>query len=294
MNDRRLKLSLVTLAVAAALVGSGCSNDQYAVEQRFWRAQKQAERIFRNAKATPPKALAQTIGMLNTFAHAHPQSNMALEAELTIARLYLVKEEYEKGRRQLRILLDKYQKSATLSSTLIFLLGNSYELEDKWPQAIEEYRQLMLRYPMTLRGLTVPIYIAQHYKVTYQPDKMIAAYQEAISHYQGLIERYPVSPLSYQAYSLIAQCYVSLKEWRSAITTFQTMLTTYRNKVPLDGIYLSIAMIYKNELKDTAQAKAALTQMMSEYPTSRLCAVAKSLLAQWEKQDGTGNTPQRK
>ncbi len=264
--------------VLIGLILAGCGNDQYAIEKRYWNLQKQTEKIFKNPAASPPQELERVVNLLNGFVKKFPNNNLSLQSEFNIASLYIVKEEYDKARAQLKTLLDKYSKSGAICSEVVFMIGNSYEIEDKWNSALEQYKKIMQEYATTLRGVVVPIYIAQHYKSKYQPDKMITAYQEAIEHYRQMADKYAGSPFAYQTDILIAKCYGELKDWQNAISTFNTMIEKFKGKVDPGEALVSIALIYKKELKDDIKAKQALEQLIKDYPKSRFFKTAEALL----------------
>lgn len=274
------KLFLILLL---ALILGGCGNDQYTIEKRYWNIQQQVDKIVKNPAASPPHELERVVNILNNFAKKFPNSNLSLESEFNIARLYIVKEEYDKARTQLKMLLEKYNKSAAICSEAVFLIGNSYEIEDKWDSALGQYKKIMQEYATTLRGISVPVYIAQHYKIKYQPEKMITALQEAIEHYRALGDKYPGSPLAYQADKLVAECYGALKDWQNTISTFNTMVEKFKGKVDPGEALVTIAFIYKKELKDNANAKQALERLIKDYPKSRFVKTAEALLKEVDK-----------
>ncbi|OGX15216.1 MAG: hypothetical protein A2166_00295 [Omnitrophica WOR_2 bacterium RBG_13_41_10] len=258
-------------------------NDEYAIEKRYWQAQKQAEKIFNNAKASPPRELVKAVNTLNNFIKRYPQNRLSIEAEFNIARLYIVKEEYDKARQQLKEIINKYVKVDNIRAEAIFLIGNSYEIEDKWNLALQQYKKIMEDFSTTVRGLDIPIYIAQHYKIKYQPEKMIAAYQEAISYYKGLAVKHSNTPFAFNAESLAAQCYLALKEWQNAINTFNAIIEEYKAKMNMDAVLMNIAFIYNNELKDKIKTKETLERLIKEYPKSKLIKTATALLKELEK-----------
>jgi TolA-binding protein len=275
-------IKLIAILCLCALL-AGCGNDQYAIEKQYWQAQKQAEKIFRNPHASPPRELERVINQLNSFSQKYPKSNLAVEADFNIARLYIVKEEYDKARTQLKMLGNKYSIFAGVCSEALFMMGNSYEMQDKWNSALEQYKKIMELYPVTPRGLDIPIYIAQHYKVKYQPDKMIAAFQEAIKHYGALGNKYPNTPLAFRVDTLVAECYIALKDWQNAIATFNTIINNYKSKINVDGVMMDMALLYNRELKDRVKAKETLQRLIKEYPRSRLIKIATALLKELEK-----------
>jgi TolA-binding protein len=257
---------------------SGCGSDQYAIEQQYWKAQRRAEKIFNNPDASPPRELAKVVSLFQNFSKRNSTDKLAIEADFNIARLYLVKDEYELARTQLKAIMNKYVKSDAVCAEATFMVGNSYEMEDNWAAALGQYKKIIRDYPLTVRGLSVPVYIAQHYKVKYQPDKMIAAYQEAIAHYRQLSDKYPATPLAFNVDLLVANCYSAIKEWHSAIDTLNSIITKYKGKIKMDAIFLNMALIYNKELKDNKSAKEILNKLIQDYPDSRIIPAAKKLL----------------
>lgn len=271
------KLYILTV-VALSISACGCGADQYAIEKQYYKVTKQAEKIFKNPHGSPPGELNKTVETLSKFAAKYPKNALSINARLTIARLYIIKEEYEKARRELEKTINTYSKSETICAEATFLIGNSYEIQNKWDFALAQYKKIMQAYPTTMKGINIPIYIIQHYKIKFQPEKMMEASKEAIGHYTALIEKYPSSALAYRAQSLIAQCYLLLKDWIGAIDTYNTMVETYKNKMNMDGVLMNIAMLYKNQLKDKIKTKETLEKLIQVYPKSKFSSTAKSIL----------------
>lgn len=280
-----MRKSLSIGFVLTCLLVCGCANDEYAIEKQFYRMQKQAGGIFKNPHASPPNELQRVVNILSNFAQKYPKNSLSVDAEFTVARLYIVKEEYEKARAYLGGLIGKYSKAPNICTEALFLIGNSYQIEDKWPQALGEYKKIMQDYSLTARGVNMPIYIAQYYKVKYQPDKMVEAYREAIVHYQKLAQE--VSAKNPQAtfnfLMLASRCYAQIKEWQSAISGYKAIMERFKGKVPVDTILLEMAPIYYKQLNDKEKAKETLEQLIKEYPKSRLVWVAEKLLQELNK-----------
>lgn len=279
-----MKRSFILSVVLAALICLlGCGNDRYAIEKRYWHINKEAGKIFNNPESTPPNQLEGVVKHLGDFAKEYPDSSLAIEADLNIARLYIIKQEYGKARGLLRGMLEKYKKSDALSSEIIFFMGNSYETEDNWNSALAQYQKIMVNYPLTIRGWDMPLYIAMHYKSKYQPDRMVSAFREAIAHYGALAQKYPDTLIGYNADSLVAKCFIELGEWNNAIAALDNIIGKYRNQVSLDYVIINKAILYANGLKDKEKAIEILNQMLKDYPKSPLSRNAKMLIKSMEK-----------
>ncbi len=278
-----VKILITIIFISVSLVLTGCGNDQYAIERQYWSLQRQAEKIFKNPHASPPNELEATVKSLADFAKKHPNSPLSIDAEFDVARLYIAKKEFEQARGELKRILDKYSRSEAICVEALFLMGNTYELQDQWNFALQQYKKIMREYPVTRRGLDIPVYIAQHYKAKYQPDKMVAALQEAVVHYRALAIKFPDTPLALTTSTLVAECFIALKDWQAAVDTFDNIIANYKNKAVMDNILLNMAIIYQRELKNEAKAKETLERLINEYPKSALVKEAGILLKEWSK-----------
>ncbi len=257
---------------------SGCTRDQYAAEKQYYHAVKEAEKILKNPHASPKNELTRVVSILDKFARQFSNNNLAVHAEFNIAQLYIAKEEYESGRAQLKKINAKYSKSEAVCSEAVFLTGKSYELENKWDMALTQYNRILMEYPITPKGITLPIYLIQYYKQKFDPDKMRQAARNAINHYNNLAEKYNDSPLALRAQTLTAECYLFLQEPLNAINTLNSVVERYKNKTNTDRIMLNIALIYAREIKDKTKAKETLELLIRDYPKSKLIKSAKEIL----------------
>lgn len=276
------KAALLVLIILSFVI-AGCGNDRYVMEKRFWQAQKQMESIFQNPDASPPRELARIVNIQEAFSKKYPKTTLAVAAQFNIARLYIVKKEYSKARQQLQKIMQAYSRAPIVITEAIFLIGNSYEIEDKWSLALEQYKKIMQRYPTTRRGLDIPLYLGQHYKVKYQPDKMIAAFKDASAHYMKLSQQYSDTPFGYTTGILAVNCYVAVNDWQNALSTLDAMAQQYRFKMPVDALYMEMAGVYLRGFKDKGKAKEMLGKVLKEYPKGRYYKAAEAFLKELNK-----------
>ncbi|MFH1413949.1 MAG: tetratricopeptide repeat protein [Candidatus Omnitrophota bacterium] len=256
----------------------GCVDDQYALEREYWKIKKEVQNIFKNPHSSPPFELNRVVQLLDNFIAKYPDNNLSIDAKFSIARLYLVKKHYDKGRERLKEIADSYSDSDAISTEALFLLGSSYELEDNWSSALRIYRDIMKRYPLTTRGFAIPFYIAQYYKINHQPERMISAYREAIEHYDRLAQKHENSLAGLSAYNMTARCYYALEEWDKAIESLNIIKTKYKDQENLDSILFQVAMIYRNNLGDSERSRVVLEELIEKYPKSKLTKTAADLL----------------
>ncbi len=273
---------LIPWLVSIALL-AGCGNDQYTVEKQYWHLKQQAKRVLKKGVASTPNELEKVVRLFDVFSGKYRGNSLSIEASFSIARFYIVNREYEKARAQLKKILIANSSSEPVCSEAVFLTGNAYELQGRWSEALGQYKKIMRDYPTTLKGLDVPVYIAQYYKVTGQPDKMAAAFKEAVLHYNSISQQYPGSPMAFITQKLAAQCYIAMKDWQAAVNTYQSIAQQYRGKVDLGDILMDMALIYSKELHDTAKAKDALTLLIKENPKGKFGKAAAGILKKIEK-----------
>jgi TolA-binding protein len=176
-----------------------------------------------------------------------------------------------------------YSNSAMLCSEAMFLIGNSYEIEGKWDPALAEYQKVIQEYPLTNRGMDMPMYIAGYYKMKNQPLLMEDAYKKAAEHYTQLSRQYPDSTAGFNARRLAGRSYMEIKEWQKALDVFNEILQTYKGKLDLDGILMNISIIYAHELKDKEKASRALEELVKDYPNSKFIKAAEFMLKEWNQ-----------
>ena len=271
---KRISLGLILMAMFLC----GCGQDQYAIERDYWRVNKQAQAIFKNPVATPANEVERVVALLNKFASSHENNTLAVRAEFSIGKIYLAKAMHDRAREQFDAIIKKYAESAAVVSESMFFIGSSYQLQDNADAAVAQYRKIMSKFPLSPRGLLMPKYIAQYYASRHEPVKMQEAYKQAISHYESLAQKNMKSSLALRSYTLIAECYAGLKDWKQSIAALETIISNFRDRGQMDAVLLNIAVIYRRELNDAVKANETLERLLKDYPESRYAKTAQELL----------------
>ena len=265
-------------AIFLCVLLAGCSQDEYSIEREYYRVQRQAGEILGNPEATPPRELAAVVDALNGFLARYPKSNVAVESQFTIARIYIATGEYAQAHEQLKKIMRLPGGSGIIQAEAMFMRGEAYEAQNEWGLALEQYQSLIREHPVTPRGLEVPVYIALHYKRKLQPEKMIEAFREAIGHYTALAEKYPATPLALQCRTTTVRCFLELNESEKAIAVLESSIKEFNGKIPVDELMLTIANIYYTRLKNVPEATAMLDRVIREFPGAASIPQARLLL----------------
>lgn len=274
---------LIFILLNLFFVLAGCGNSPYSIEREYWYLQNRAKKIFVNPDASPNRQVNKIISALNNFAKRHPDTSLEISAEFSIANLYIAKKEYSLARQQLQNIIVKHNNLDSVCSEALFLTGNSYELEDKWPQALLKYNEVTSRYPVTKRGMDVPLYIAQYYKTKYQPDKMREAYNQAANHYVRLSQANLDTKLGFTAVLLATEAKFAIKDFQGCINIFDSVVKNYKNEDMQASAMMNMALIYLNGFKDKTKTKETLQSLINNYPKNRIVNNAKKFLKELEK-----------
>lgn len=277
-----MRIKLLLILLLSTLIINGCGKDQYSIEREYWYLQKRAKKILLNPDASPPRQLNKVVNALNNFIIKYPKSPLEVSAEFSIAGLYIVKKEFLLARGQLQRILVKHKNSDNICSEALFLIGNTYQSDDKWGQALLKYKEVITRYPLTLRGLDLPLYIGQYYKLKYQPDKMMEAYREATVHYDGISQSNQDTALGYRIVLLTVEAKLAAKDTQGAINTFNYVISNYKDAETRASALMNIALLYA-KTKDNSKAKETLQRLINNYPKSRLIKNARKFLGELEK-----------
>lgn len=103
-------------------------------------------------------------------------------------------------------------------------------------------------------------------------------YQAAIVAFQNFIVQFPRSSLANRAQYWIGDSYYNLRDYRSAIASQQTLLSTYSDSPSVPDALLNMATS-QMELGETTAAKRTMGSLVARYPTSDAAEKAKRRLA---------------
>jgi tetratricopeptide (TPR) repeat protein len=269
------------LALAAVLIlSTGCAQDQYSIERELWRLKKQSVRVAANPDGTSPHEFERTLKSVEEFTQKHKDNVVVIEADFIIARLYISRKNFEKARLKLNDMAQKYSRAQIIQPEILFMKGNTYEMEDRFDLALEQYRKIIANYPLSKRGFGLPLAIGAYYQKKSLSGKSAEAYNSAAGHYLALSAKYPDSRAGLNAGAMAALCYARLGQWQKAADTLESISVSFKNTGSVDGVLWQLAVLYKQQIRDNARARAVVERLMRDYPSSRFIPGARSLIKQ--------------
>ena len=243
---------LVGIFVLFSLLGR---NSDYAVEQMAWKVQREYIDILKDPKVVPEQTFNKVIRDYQKIIEQYPDSKLTPVIRMLVGNVYHVKKDYETSREKFNEIIKLYPQNRELQAQALSAIGRTYEAQDNWPGARKVYDRIVADYALTLTGLGVPIYIANHYKTQNDYQKTMDAYDRAITHYNTLAAQNPDSPAEYNSLRYLSNCYLDQKRWREAVEVLGKITDKYghpehMNIRTLDIILKTINTVSVYQLKD--------------------------------------------
>ncbi len=278
MKRRILYLSVFALVAFPALLAlSGCESKAFKAEREMWRAHKSAQAVYKNPKGTPPFQLAAAQEQYRKIIKKYSDSLFAIQSQFSIGHLYLVIGDFQKARVEYRKLTLDCDKKGNLCAEAFFAIGNSYELEGKWDDALSQYKMIMQSFSFSAKSLDLPLYIIRHYRKAGNEVAIKSAVDEAVSYYTGLKSKSETEKGGYILQSLVTRSYLAGQQYEDALASLDKVIRDYPKYNPEQTLWIKM-LIYANRLKDNVKAKEILQKIMSDYPQSKLAKSAEVLL----------------
>ena len=255
----------------------GCESREFIAERQMWHAHKMAQAIYKNPKGTPPFELAKAQEEYKKIIKKYPDSLFGIQSQFSIGHLYLVMGDFQKAREEYKKLNTNCDKRGNLCAEAIFAIGQSYELEDKWAQALGQYKSILNAFPFSTKSLDLPIYIIRHYQRVKDGAAISRSCDEAVAYYGSLKAKTKSERGAYILDSLIARSLIESGRWQEAVDFLEKIIARYPKAGPDEAVMLK-AVIYKNKLKDSSKAKEELQRILRDYPNSKLTKQAKAFL----------------
>ncbi len=271
---RRISYLLVFVFVLAL---TGCESKAFRAEREMWRAHKSAQAVYKNPKGTPPFQLAAVQDQYRKVIKKYSDSLFAIQSQFSIGHLYLVMGDFQKSRDEYRKLTLDCAKKGNLCAEAFFAIGNSYELEGKWDDALSQYRMIMQSFSFSAKSLDLPLYIIRHYRRAGKEADIKSAVDEAVAYYTGLKSKSDTEKGGYILQSLVTRSYLEGQQYEDALASLDKAIRDYPKYNPEQALWIK-TLIYANRLKDKAKAKEILQKIARDYPQSKLAKSAEALL----------------
>jgi len=263
----------LALLLAVLTLTTGCGAN-YTGERLFWKAQKSSAAILKDPKSASPQQVESAIANFEVVAKRSRGTMWAARALLTIGSLRATQQQYDQAREVFRQVIQNYPELSQLCLGARMATVKTYELEQRWDDAIKAYQEISDYYPWETVGMEAPLYIARFYQARHQPEQETKAFERAVNIYTKLIPEAPTPASAVRVKGYLALAYQRLQEWDKAIAVLRDLAGTTEGGVNRPLVLLLLGSIYQEKIGDAAKAQEALSMLSKEFPEHPFSKVA--------------------
>ncbi len=268
---KKISLILLLILIFIFLTLSLVDKSDYMIHKRLWYIQKQFDQVARDPNVVPDEKFKHLVQQYHRIIKQYPHSQKAARVHLQIARVYLLQKQNTSARNTLFEVIKKYPQDSELSAEAFFIIGQIYEEEGNWPEALKYYEKIQNEYALSTIGLSIPLFLAQSYLKRNEPVKAGASFEKALNFYRRIAAEHPNSDLGFNSLRFMATTNFSLEQWREGIQDLGRVLDEYSQEPYLNPqrahlILRTISQISIIKLKDYDLAIGIYEKFVFEHP----------------------------
>ncbi len=277
------------ILISVFVVFSLCDlKSDYLAERQVWRIDQKLQKYAREPQVIPRFSYEQLISSYRRVIKQFPESYLCPKIYTQIAGAHFLKKDYEAARAEYQVILEKYPQNTELLTRTQFNIAKTYEAAGQWSQALRVYDSLKKDHEQTIVGMSVPLYLADHYQRQGEGQLFLQAAQEAVEQYQSLIARFPDSAVEFNASQFLSDVYVLQKRWTEGVEARGKILlkfikTTLLNQQSAAVIIQRINNICLEESQDFGPAIKIYRQFIEQNPQHPLAGSLKQVVFDMER-----------
>lgn len=267
----------VLIIFIAILVGLACffsfidAHGDYAAERYFWKVNKKHQKLALDTKSIPKAHYDEIEKQYREFISRFPDSNLLPGAYMYLGDLFLLEKEFDQARDIFNQITVDYAKEEEIATLAYFEIARSYIDQDDRQSALAVYHQVREKYPLSPRGLKVPLLMAVLYADNNDANWSNKAFEEAIKYYVDLANKHPNTNVEYNTLYLLLRCYSAKGEWLKTLNIMRDILIKYPSAPYLDekkasDLIKGINGIALGKLKQGGLAIDIYKQFINKYP----------------------------
>jgi tetratricopeptide (TPR) repeat protein len=173
---------------------------------------------------------------------------------------------YSRGRDRLESVIAGFVDEEAVAATATYHIARSFELENRWDEAIPYYRTLSSRYPSTMYGLTAPLHVAGHYTAMGEDAAAATALSGAGDAYERVIRDFVGTPAELVARNNLVETRLRQGLWRQAAEALVESAERFPESSSTAGMLIQAADLYSDKLGDDDSARGLLESIVRLYP----------------------------
>ena len=173
---------------------------------------------------------------------------------------------YSRGRERLESVIAGFSDEEAVAATATYHIARSFELEERWDEAIPYYRTLSTRYPSTMYGLTAPLHVAGHYTEMGEDAAAATALSGAGDAYERVIRDFVGTPAELVARNNLVETRLRQGLWRQAAEAIVESAERFPESSSTAAMLIQAADLYSTRLGDDDFARNLLESVVRLYP----------------------------
>ena len=196
----------------------------------------------------------------------YPQSPAAPQALLALANQAARLGATNDALDYLDRLRDDYAGADQLNAEGLLTRGRLLERESRWAEALDAFRNLPVRHPLSEPALQAPLEIVAHYTRVEDTQEANAALARAEREYRQLLARYPAHPITLSTRTKLVQTLALQKRNDEALTELLAISDALQGHPQGATYMLQAARFAYNQMDDHPRAAEILARLAKSYP----------------------------
>jgi len=287
MKNTLIILSSILLIAFVGL--SFLDNSDYGLERQLWYLQKEFDHLTRDPQAVPASAFDH---LQQKYQNLAAQAGKPMQAKILMQRgqLYLLQEDFAKAREFFRRVTQEYAQNEGVQAEALFYQGLTHEKEGLAAEAFNIYKEIQERYPLTVTGMNIPLYIANYHLKRKEEKQAAAAFKSAEAFYTKIHGEYSTTAAGYMALRLLATVHLAQADWEEALGVLERLLLEYpstqSSRDPQAVLLIrTINAVALNQLNQPERARKIYEKFIDQFPQHPLNKALKTLLPQLKPAD---------
>jgi len=212
---------------------------------RIAEASFQLSRCWKTPKPENDEQLSLGVAALEAFIERFPEHKLASQAHLEIAQSYIHRGRYEDAAESLkRFLADERYGDRKEAPDARNLLGRSYQLQKKFPEALATWRDYLAKHPAHKEWSSVQREIINTEYLMGLEKQTAKQYDDARKLWSAFLAKYPLDGRNPQILYLFGHMNYDQGKWSEAIADWRRLVSKYPKTDPSSrGQYMIAATL---------------------------------------------------
>jgi TolA-binding protein len=212
----------------------------------------------------------ETRAVLVSLIEDYPESNLIPQALMMLTNNATDRGAVDEALGYLDQIATDYDADDVLPARALLAKARLLDQADRWGEALETYRLLPVRYPISESALMVSIEIANHFARAGEADAESRALTRAEQDYRDFISRYPPGPTTLFARERLAQTLARLERFEEATTELEALGSAMMGSPQGAKLLVTATNVALTQLADTARAVTILERIVNGYPETEV------------------------